>query len=448
LLDAGVDYRASKDNLLVAYSMALELKKDIDYENSPNKQRIYNLMYQRILKDVAQASKDDNLGWFINAVDIAHELINSPIPEQHGMTPAMQLAKDNHLEAFLVIEQNLREDQEEDEETLSTQGLDVFNTVDDFGKTAFHYAFEQGHKELSLWLFDKTKIELTPIEKACKEGDEKELDRLLRDSTTDVSVNNNACLLWAIMQGHKNIITKLIDCRKSIMRRQKYLSGKSIEEKYIVVAGADEVDVSFNNNIALITAIRCAYADLSYLDIAKQLIDAGCDINAQDNLILNYVKEKFKQIDNIETETTDLAALKILDFVYQAQATLTTKRLLPIKEQLAATSIQYAWASYKIKREESNAEQELIKQFNKDKQEIENLPAHKIFVSAFDKIKKAKQGETVTIASIEEAIEIIKQGGMVDVANRLSLNDGPSGRILAQTAPQIFSQCISSRYNF
>lgn len=109
--------------------------------------------------------------------------------------------------------------------------------------------------------------------------------------------------------------------------------------------------------------------------------------------------------------------------MYQTQAVLTAKKLLPVRQNIAANSIQYLWNSYKISQEELGARGSLIKQLNKSKHHIEEqLPAHKIFVSAFEKIKKAQQGEAFTINSIEEAKEIIKQGGIiVEVAKAVPL---------------------------
>lgn len=405
-----IDYTVANESYPAAYEMALSLNEDLSVEQN----RIRAAMLERILKDLPKFSAEGQLQWVLHAVIIQPELnlINLTIPEQHGLTAAMQLAIDNHMAALITMDAD-----------LSEYGEDFnikFNKTDEYGRTIFDHALQHGHKELSLWLLAKTKLVLSPIEQACIEGNVAEVERLLAiaDDSVDPEIRENTPLLWAIMHGHNDIVTKLL--------------------------ASNRVDVTANDNIAIITAIR-----YGHLNIAKQLLTAGSEITAQNDLALHFAKTL--DTDRLIGHTPSELRLKkqsILDFIYQTQAMLKEKQLLPTKQKIAATNIQYGWISYKIKGEESDARQTLIKQFNNDKQDIENLPTHNTFVSAFDKIRKAKNGETVSISSIEEAREIIKQGGMVDVANNLSQHDGPSGRMLAQTAPQIYLQCVRLSFHW
>jgi ankyrin repeat protein len=340
LLEFGVDYKFGKSNIAPAYTLALPFRPKKDHMLAPDEEKIYKLMFQRILKDVIQDSNNDNLEWLLNAIDMSPELINSPIPEQHGLTPAMQLAKDNHMGALMVIDKNLYDD--EDETVLRENTF--FTTTDDFGKTAFDYAFAEGHKELSLWLLEKTKPELTPIEKACKDGDLTEVERLLaiNDGSVNVTVRNNAPLLWAVMQNHKDIVASLI--------------------------ASNRVDISANDNVALITAIRCAYADISYLYIAKQLIAAGADITAQNDLAIKYAKAKFAKAANIEPETVVTTELNVLDFVNQA--VLKSEKVITIKQNITAAHALYLWQNNQIRNHEAKEWEQLTATANTLKEEI------------------------------------------------------------------------------
>lgn len=344
LLEFGVDYKFGKSNISPAYALALPFRPKKDYILSPDEEKIYKLMFQRILKDVIQDSNNDNLEWLLNAIDMSPELINSPIPEQHGLTPAMQLAKDNHMGALMVIDKNLYDDEDE----IILRENKFFTTTDDFGKTAFDYAFAEGHKELSLWLLEKTKPELTPIEKACKDGDLTEVERLLAindgsvDGSVNVTIRNNAPLLWAVMQNHKDIVASLI--------------------------ASNQVDISANNNVALITAIRCAYTDISYLDIAKQLIAAGADITAQNDLAIKYAKTKFAKAANIEPETVVTTELNVLDFVNQA--VLKSEKVITIKKNITAAHALYLWQNNQIRNHEAKEWEQLTATANTLKEEI------------------------------------------------------------------------------
>jgi|GEM_PF-2782874 len=319
-----IDYTLSNDRYSPAYEIALSLKRNV----TTVQQGIRTAMVQRILKDVGKISECEQLQWFLQAVIIAPELklINSPIPERQGFTPAMQLAKDNHLAALLTIDADLSEDGNFNIE---------FNKPDDFGKTMFNYAFEQGHKELSLWLLEKTTLAISPIEKACINSNLTELEKLLaiNDGSVNPSVRENAPLLWAIMHNHNEVVIKLID------------SGR--------------IDIKANNNIAIITAVR-----YGHLEIAKQLIDAGADIIAQNDLALKFAKA-------LNTETQELRTKKqnILDFVYKTR--FNAEKPTKERKARAANKIQHLWKNYQVKNNEAKEWAELIATANTAKQTIE-----------------------------------------------------------------------------
>lgn len=316
-----IDYTVNNDEYPPAYEIALALKRNI----TPEKKGIREAMMERILKDLPKISAEGQLQWFLQAVIIQPELnlINSPIPEKHGCTAAMQLAKDNNMAALITIDADLSE--------YEDFNID-FNKSDGFGKTIFDYALQHGHKELSLWLLEKTKLELSSIEKACIKGDLPELERLLAisDGSVNPAIRENAPLLLAVMHGHNDIVARLIASRR--------------------------IDIAANNNIALITAIR-----YGYVGIAKQLIDIGADIKAQNDLALKFAKSL-----TAETQESRTQKQIILDFVLKA------KLEAPRSEQektKAAIDIKYLWKNYKLLQAEQTArngiglkEQEFIKE--------------------------------------------------------------------------------------
>ncbi len=291
------------------YMLALSLRGNI----STDEQGIYDVMFQRILKDIPQFSKSGQLRWFLHAITIAPELINSPIPERHGFTPAMQLAKDNHTAALMTIDADLSED--------SDYSID-FTKSDVFGKTIFNYAFEHGHKELSLWLLEKSKLTLSPIEKACINGNVTEVEKLLaiHNGSVNYGINENAPLLWAVMHNYNEIVAKLI--------------------------ASNKVNIKANDNIAVITAVR-----YGYLKIAKQLTDAGADISAQNYLALAFAKA-------LSTETRELRDKKrdILDFIFNAK--INAPKSITEKTT-AAINIQYLWKNYKLVKKQQTSRQHI-----------------------------------------------------------------------------------------
>jgi ankyrin repeat protein len=340
-----IDYISDNDQFPPAYEIALSLKRHI----TQTQQEIRNVMVQRVLKDIAKSSETGQLRWFLNAVIIAPELINSPIPEQQGLTAAMQLAKDNHLAALITIDADFSED---------GYFSIVFNKPDDFGKTMLDYALQQGHKELSLWLLEKTKLAISPIEKACINGDLTEVERLLavNDNSVNPAIRENAPLLWAIMHNHNEVVTKLI--------------------------ASGQINIKANNNIAIITAVR-----YGHLEIAKQLIDAGADINAQNDLALKFAKA-------INTETKELRSKKqsILDFVYKAK--FVTEKAINERKAKATNKIQYSWRNYRIRSAEA---------IERERVAAENLARAAAALQVQRELEEFHRTRPLTVANIEEA---------------------------------------------
>lgn len=69
-------------------------------------------------------------------------------------------------------------------------------------------------------------------------------------------------------------------------------------------------------------------------------------------------------------------------------------------------------------------------------------------LKALEKISSAQAGSTVTVDSVEEAREMADQGGLADVAKRVSRNDGASVDHIARVSPETFRSEIFSRSKF
>ncbi len=314
LLNNEVDYKLNKE-----YEQALVFKSCRLV--TPAMQEIYNAFVKKILIDLPNASKNDQITWFLDAMMFEPKLLNNPIPEQHGFTPAMQLARDNHLAELTVIYTN-------------SEGLFepiVYSQRDDSGKTIFDYAFIHGHKELSLWLVEKANLQLSPIEKACIHGNLVEIDRLLaiKDGSVDPATRGNAPLLWAVMHNQHEIVARLI--------------------------ASNRIDIKANDNIAIITAVR-----YGYLEIAKQLIDVGADITAQNDLALKFANLNLaiasnNELLNVETKANN--ALNVFTFVYRARCD-AEKNSQQYKAR-TVMNVQYLWKNYQIRTEEAKERTQL-----------------------------------------------------------------------------------------
>lgn len=305
-----IDYTFSDGERDPSYKLALALKSS---DATKEELGIYHLMVERILKDLSKISATDELHWILHAMECDPELINQVIPDQHGLTAAMQLAKDNHLAALMKIEQDISID-----EDFSI----AFDKKDEAGKTLLDHALQHGHKELSLWLLEKTALELSPIETASIEGNLTEVVRLLaiNDGTVDPAIKWNAPLLWAVINNYSGIVARLIV--------------------------SNRVDVTANDNIAVISAIR-----YGYLEIAKQLVDAGANIYAQHDLALEFAKLKIKQALNIRPSDRETPELNVLDFVYKAR--FDSENIPQKVEARTVFNFQYLWKNNKIRNSES-----------------------------------------------------------------------------------------------
>jgi hypothetical protein len=341
----GIDYTVvSNDKVCPAYEDALTLRG-----TSKDAQEVRNTMVERILKDLPKFSKDENLGWYLKAVSFEPKLINLPIPDQQGFTAAMQLAKDNHLSALLAIDNDFDGD------------YDIaFEQEDNLGKTMLNYAIEQGHKELSLWLLEKTKLELSPIEKACIKGDLPEVERLLTitDGSVNPAIRENAPLLWAVMHGKNDVVTKLI--------------------------ASNRIDIKANNNIAIIIAVR-----YGYLEIVKQLAAAGADIYAQNDLALKAAKAL-----STETQESRKTKQEVLDFVCKTR--FNTEKSTKESKARAANKIQYLWKNYQVKNNEAKEWAQLMTDANASRAEAAALQAQR-------ELEEFHRTRPLTVTNIEEA---------------------------------------------
>ena len=310
-----IDYTCGN---LSAYELALSLSLQDQLTN--NEKNILDVMRLRVLEDLCKKSPTGELHWFSQAaIYYDPQLINITNPTQKNFTPAMQLAVDNHLEELIVINQTISEGNKE-------FGI-AFDLQDDTGKTILDHALQHGHKELSLWLLEQSKLELSPIEKACIDNDLKKLDELLaiNDDTVDPAIRGNAPLLLAVMHGHDHLVTRLIASKR--------------------------VDIKAHNNIAVITAVR-----YGYINIAKQLVASGADITARNDLALNFAKNLLSTND----QSLKSKRLEILNFVYQSRCLAKTSQ-----QVRSAIKIQHSWGKHQLNKL-TKAEQNCRNNINKE----------------------------------------------------------------------------------
>lgn len=247
LLGKDVDYKTADQRHAPAYEEALGFYNR-SFNSSEKKQEleIYFLMKSRILQDMVQASKSGDLAWFFNALDCTtDELINAEIPGQGGLTPMMVLAIDNRFDAIRFI------DSQYDAKLCPQFAID-FAKRDHLGKTLFDHAFEQGHRDLCIWIANRVPMALSALEQACQRGDLDAVKKLLAQNA-DPAEKNNAPLLWAALYGHADVAAHLIS--------------------------TGQVNPKARDNAAIVIATRYGYGD-----IVKLLVRAGADPSARGGL--------------------------------------------------------------------------------------------------------------------------------------------------------------------
>lgn len=259
LLENGVDYKESSKERLSGCEVALTIS--FSSKKSDADQSIYNVMCEHILKDVVLASESGDLYWFLDALNKirardAKTLLNTPIPNRNGMTPVIQLGKENCLQALICIDSKFQD------------GIDL-TKKDESGKTIYDYASLGGHKELSLWLADKMKLPMTPLEKACQEDDVVVVNQLL---TADIPMEElSRSFMLGIIHGSENSVRALI------------------QKEHNLLCGDYAVMVARYGNVALINLCLENGLDLTAKDSLPLCILV---IRKQEDLVRKLLKDK------------------------------------------------------------------------------------------------------------------------------------------------------------
>ncbi len=224
LLENNLDYRSKSPHHLPVYEDVLTLAARRSL--TQKELELVKLMSNQILKDMLVASETGELLWFLDAIYFSEKLIHLPIPGKAGMTPLMQLARDNHLEALIKIDKDFKIE---------------FSRQDELGRTVFDHAFECGHKELSLWLLQRAKPALLSLHRAedlliwaLLKGEDEQVTHLL-STGVDVKARDNAALISACrfgtikqvralgLAGVEFTARKLLALSIAIQRREKKL---------------------------------------------------------------------------------------------------------------------------------------------------------------------------------------------------------------------------------
>lgn len=196
LLEKGVDCFSPGPGNLSAYAIVLSwsFRPSLSLEQ----QKIYNFFQAKILQDFNDFFLKEYLDLFYEILtfmskEAANIILNSPISSENGLTPIMLLAKDNQLKYLCLLNKDFSID---------------FEKQDIMKQSAFDHAFCWGHRELCEWILNQSSRGLTPLEKACKEGDKALVMNLLQTGV-DVGERENSAIIWAAMYGRHSIIFNL-----------------------------------------------------------------------------------------------------------------------------------------------------------------------------------------------------------------------------------------------
>ena len=199
LLECGLDYKTGSALDMPAYEQIFRLKP-----STPAIQQMQALMTERLLTDLASAPSVDNIEWMLRAFYFNKALINTPIPECHGITPAMLFVITGRVSALKWCAKHVD-----------------FDMQDELGRTMFDHALVFGQKEVLDWLLSKAKFALSNLELACKTGNLKALKKILAVADKKLAPQLfESALYIAVMYGfHAGVKTLIAAVGANVERR-------------------------------------------------------------------------------------------------------------------------------------------------------------------------------------------------------------------------------------